>query len=283
MAGTVISPDEFGITGNETIEQQVKILRDRVFMLLEQLKYLLANLGEDNFNETELKKITEPIYAQISDVEGKLAELVLNAEGLSLSISDLEQGISLLRLTSQGLELSVSSITQGMTSLSLSVSGLSSSVSDLEGKVSTVKQTVDGLQITTVGGTSYISGDHIKTGTIEGVEIESRNPNNTKKVELSDGQVGIGDQGINYGTLTYDQENGRVLLETTFMPLKIRSTNNMAIDGGYNGTIYIGTSDMYQRIMLGDSMNRSSTVELWGNIYINGESLASYISRIANS
>ena len=283
MAGTVISPDEFGITGNETIEQQVKILRDRVFMLLEQLKYLLANLGEDNFNETELKKITEPIYAQITDTEGKLAELVLNAEGLSLTMSNLEQGIARFEMTTQGLVLNVGDLGRGMASLAFSVDGLTSSVSNLDGKVSTVKQTVDGLQITTQGGTSHISGDRIKSGTIQGVDIESRNPNNTKRVELSDGQVGVGDQGISYGTFSYDQNNGYVLLDVSLMPLKIRSSNGMSIDGGYNRAIYIGTSDMYQRIMLGDSNARTSTVELWGSIFINGESLASYIARIAKS
>ena len=283
MAGTVISPDEFGITGNETIEQQVKILRDRVFMLLEQLKYLLANLGEDNFNETELKKITEPIYAQITDVEGKLAELVLNAEGLELSISDLAQGISQLRLTSQGLALSVSGITQGMTSLSLSVSGLASSVSNLDGKVSTVKQTVDGLQITTEGGTSYISGDHIRSGTIEGVTIVSNGRGaNDGDVIVEDGKLVVqSGGGIPVAQLQYDYDNGRVVLGSDyFYPLKIVSGSDMAIDASSNRTIYIGTVGQ-QRIMLGNSVNRSSTVEIYGNIYINGESLASYIARIA--
>ena len=288
MAGTVISPDEFGITGNETIEQQVKILRDRVFMLLEQLKYLLANLGEDNFNETELKKITEPIYAQITDTEGKLAELVLNAEGLSLTMSNLEQGIARFEMTTQGLVLNVGDLGRGMASLAFSVDGLVSSVSNLDGKVSTVKQTVDGLQITTQGGTSYISGDHIRSGTIEGVTIISEGAGvNDGNVVIENGQLLVYPAGATGGLpvamLKYDYDSGRVVFGSDyFYPLKIASSADMAIDANLNRTIYIGTVNR-QRIMLGNSVDRNSTVEIYGNIYINGESLASYIARIAKS
>lgn len=263
MAGTIIASDEFGITGDEPIEEQVKILRDRVFMLLEQLKYLLANLGAENFNDAELKAITEPIYAQIADTEGKVAELAVTADGLALSISD---------------------INQGLYSLTISVNGLSSTVSSLNGRFSTVEQSVDGLAITTVGGTSYITGDHIRSGTIEGVTLLSKGAVSGADVAIQEGQIVVLRDRLPIAYFRYDSFGRRVYLNSDMgLPLKIESDAGMSIDAASGTTMYIGTSNRGQVIMIGDSVYRDNTVSLWGNVLINGQSLEAYITEIAGA
>lgn len=47
------------LTGDQ--EKDVKDLHNYVYSLQEALRYTLANLGEDNFNDVELDNIREPV------------------------------------------------------------------------------------------------------------------------------------------------------------------------------------------------------------------------------
>lgn len=133
-------------TGQETVGQKVDQLYSYTYMLLENLRYCLRNLDAGNFNETGLKEITSPIYAEIRDAEGNLAQLALTAQSLAARLNDAEGNVTSLQATAQGL---------------------SSRVSNAEGQVSIVRQTVDGLTIyNPQTGQTLINGGMIATGTV---------------------------------------------------------------------------------------------------------------------
>ena len=46
-------------TGQESTEQKVKVIQNYLYMLLEQLKYALRNLGKENFNPTALQEMED--------------------------------------------------------------------------------------------------------------------------------------------------------------------------------------------------------------------------------
>lgn len=77
-------------TGKESVEQKVNAMYDYLVQLQQNMKYLLLNLGGENFNETELEKlgqvIREPIRLvvtngkQSAEVQLKAGEAVLSAQ-----------------------------------------------------------------------------------------------------------------------------------------------------------------------------------------------------------
>lgn len=158
-------PIETGDTGKD-----VKSLRSYVYQMQETLRYVLGNLGGENFNEADLGNITEPIYARIEDAESASAELSVAAQGIKAQV------------TAQG---------QSITSLQVTASGLTTRVASVEGQYSQISQTINGLEITTDGNTTYISGDSIKTGTIVGADL------------VAYGDV---DGDLSYGLLIYDSD-----------------------------------------------------------------------------
>lgn len=89
-------------TGRETVGQKVDQLYNYTYMLLENLRYCLRNLGPENFNEAALNEITEPIYADIQDAEGHTAQLALTAQALAARIGDAEGHVSQLQQTRRG-------------------------------------------------------------------------------------------------------------------------------------------------------------------------------------
>ena len=58
-------------TPEQTTDEKLDVVTNYLYMLLEQLRYTLQNLGAGNFNDTELgeigKIITEPIYTDTGD------------------------------------------------------------------------------------------------------------------------------------------------------------------------------------------------------------------------
>ena len=110
------------LSGNKSTNEKFDQLSSYLFMLLEQLRYSMANLGEDNFNETEFENIAkiirDPVYVKLENTDGRVASLAVTAEGLSSRIGDAEGNISLLSQTINGLSLSV---TNGSSSSTISL------------------------------------------------------------------------------------------------------------------------------------------------------------------
>jgi hypothetical protein len=76
----------------KTTDQKVDALQDYVYQLLEQLRYLLHNIGPENFNSTEVigwlgQTIEEPIKIAIKDLEDQIeTEIEIAADGLMVQV-----------------------------------------------------------------------------------------------------------------------------------------------------------------------------------------------------
>lgn len=60
------------LKGKDSTDQKLAGLNDYLYQLVERLGYALTNLDEGNFNVKGLQEITDPIHAEIEDVEAGL-------------------------------------------------------------------------------------------------------------------------------------------------------------------------------------------------------------------
>ena len=151
MPGNILSADtQFpNFAGQESPAEQIRTIRNYLYMLLEQLRYTLNNLDAGNFNSEGLKEIqdaiSQPILKQLSDTDGNLAELQVTAAGLASRVSSNEGDISQLEQTAQGLSSRVGDAEGNISSLQQTANGLSSRVTSAEGNISSLQQTANGL------------------------------------------------------------------------------------------------------------------------------------------
>ena len=210
------------------------------------------NDGTISLTPLELKRLNDFNYAVSKMIQGGLNLANLNADTNQV-FTDIEGNV---------------------TSVSETAAGLSVSVSNLSGEVSTVSATVNGLDVTTSGGTTYISGDHIKSGTLEGVTILSINSNNSM-VKIYNGGIDLGEAPYyNMGSLYYDMNIGKVYLYSVpGRPIKIESGSNLSIDA--SNTIYIGASSGCSgNVNIGQS---GGTVNLNGTVKNNGNAIGTAV------
>ena len=149
-------------TEEQTTDQKLDVVTNYLYMLLEQLRYTLQNLGAGNFNDTELDEIgqtiTRPLSVQLENAAGAIAELTLTADQLTSRLEDAEGNLSAVEQYARSITLSVSN---GETS---------STIKLLAGGVQIASQIIqmDGL-VTFTGleeGTTVINGGCIQTGLI---------------------------------------------------------------------------------------------------------------------
>ena len=150
-------------TSEQTSEEKLDVVTNYLYMLMEQLRYTLANLGAGNFNDAELSEIgmtiTQPIYVDLENAAGAIHDLTITADQLTSRVEDAEYGISDIEQYAKSITLSVEN---GETS---------STIKLLAGGVQIASQIIqmDGL-VTFTGledGTTVINGGCIQTGTID--------------------------------------------------------------------------------------------------------------------
>src|SRR5574344_603153 len=179
--------------------------------------------GTISLTPLELKRLNDFNYAVSKMIQGGLNLANLNADTNQV-FTDIEGNVTTLQATAEGLQSSVADAEGKATTAQQTADGLSVSVSNLSGEVSTFSATINGLNVTTSGGTTYISGDHIKSGTLEGVTLLSTNSNNSM-VKIYNGGIDLGEAPYyNMGSLYYDMNIGKVYLYSVpGRPLKIES------------------------------------------------------------
>lgn len=69
------------LKGKDSTDQKLAGLNDYLYQLVERLGYALTNLDEGNFNVKGLQEITDPIHAEIEDVEAGLTTKIDVAAG----------------------------------------------------------------------------------------------------------------------------------------------------------------------------------------------------------
>lgn len=184
-------------TEGEGSDEKFDKVYNYLYMLLEQLRYTLTNLGSENFNTSDLGEIgeviTEPlsdelqifrramvgengdisqiaqsgesIISRISSADGKISTLTQTSSSLSSRLTAAEGEISEIKQTPYGLELSVSNEGTSSTIRLLTNSGaeISSATVRITGVVTFAA--LEGE------GTTVINGSNITTGTISGNRI----------------------------------------------------------------------------------------------------------------
>lgn len=259
MPGNILTADTSfpDLEGKGSTEEKLKAISGYLYMLLEQLRYTLANLGEDNFNSAELdnigKVITGPLTVRVEETEKGVAQISITVGGIQSTVQDLDGKYSKVEQT---------------------VEGISSTVKGLSTEFSTVKQTVDGLEISTEKGVTSISGDKVASGTITGsvlkaildssghtegkLELCYCAPNGVVTRDFSIGGVWLDDKGAGNSSenryrmivgTTAGNENG----SNVDFSLKLQSAGNSNYSS-YGGNIWIGVPKGKQIILtVGDT------------------------------
>ena len=240
-------------TGTETTDQKVNQLYNYTYMLLENLRYCLRNLDSRNFNEAGLREITDPIYARISDAEGNLTELAIEATGLALRVSNAEGDITSLTITAEGLQSQVSNIDGDVSSLQQTADSLTSRISSAEGDITSLTITAEGLQ----SQVSNIDGDVSS--------LQQTADSLTSRISNAEGDISSLTQTVNSFTLSVDNgETSSTLYldagQTELSSVVIRFTGVVVFSNldGSSGTIIDGgaidTDTLYLDSLYGNTI-----------------------------
>lgn len=137
------------LNNKQSSDEKIEVMTNYIYMLLEQLRYTLANLGQSNFNDTEFKNIaniiTEPVYIQLKDTEGNISALQLTAEGLGLRVTSAEGEITQLTVSRDAMTSKISNLEGDVGTLNQTAASLTSSIADAEGDISVLQQTASTL------------------------------------------------------------------------------------------------------------------------------------------
>ena len=220
------------IDSQQTTEENFVQVTNYLYMLLENLKYTLGNLGEENFNDTAMedmvKMIREPIWARIEDAEGNINNLNITAKSLSSQISDINGNVSSLTQTSQTLISRIGTAEGNISTLTQTASSLTSKISDAEGNISSLSQTVNGmtLSVSNSGTSSTIKLMR------NGVAVSSQSITLSGYVTFTDlsspGSTTISGSNITTGTIS----SSRIRL---FSSMAVYTGSSGSTIGGYIG------------------------------------------------
>lgn len=137
------------LTEKQSTDEKIEKIQSYLYMLLESLRFQLSNIEKENFNDTAFEEIsdiiTEPVYAQISDVEGNVTSLALKADGLSLQIQNAEGDISTLVSRADILASQMTDAQGNISTLTQQSDALTTRVSNSEGDISSLQQTARSL------------------------------------------------------------------------------------------------------------------------------------------
>lgn len=270
------------LTDKQTTDEKFSVLTNYLYMLLEQLRYSMANLGRENFNDAEFNSIaniiTEPVYLQLKDVDGNLASLAITAEQLISRMTDAEGNISVLQQTADSLTIRVSDTEGNVSVLQQTAQALSTQISNAEGDISRLTQTVNGFTLSVSNGETssvirLMSGSaEISSQTIQmnGLVTFTGLANGTTTINGSCIKTGLIDAAyLNLtGAITFSDLSTSVqndIDDAYYMARNAQSTANDTADTldqwVYPGTTYIDGT----RIMTGTVS--ASTLE-GGEIYL---------------
>ena len=174
--------------GNEqTSEEKIDKLTNYLYMLLEQLRYSLANVGRENFNDTEFDgiadMITAPVYMQMQNEDASIKTMInITAEGFTSQINAVSGNVSTLTQTVNGIATKVSSAEGNISSLTQTVSGIETRVKSAEGNISTLTQTANGLMSKVESAEGKIT---TLQQTVNGLELSVTNGESSSTLKLS--------------------------------------------------------------------------------------------------
>ena len=275
------------IDDHQTTEENFNQVVNYLYMLLENLRYTLGNLGEDNFNDTELdaigKLITEPVWARIADDEGNIHTLNVTAQNLLSQVSDLDGNLSALQQTAETLSSRITTADGNISTLTQTANSLSSKISDAEGNISSLSQTVNGLssKISTAEGNvsslqQTANSLSTKVSNVEGsVSTLTQTANSlSSKISDAEGNISSLSQTVNGLSSKISTAEGNISsLQQTAGTLSSKVSN---VEGsvstltqtvnGFSLSVSNGTSSSTIKLMSGSTVISSKSISFSGMV-----------------
>lgn len=158
MPGNMLLTDVYfpRFTENQSSDEKISQVTNYLYMMLEQLRYSMGNLGQENFNETEFASIvnliTEPVYLQLQDEKKNVAALQLNANQMYLRIQNAEGQIGELSMTAGELLGRMSNAEGEVLSLVGTANSLSAKLYGVEGNVTSLTATLNSMELSVSNG-----------------------------------------------------------------------------------------------------------------------------------
>ena len=255
------------LRGDQSDAEKFGEIENYLYMLLEQLRYALNNLGVENFNETSVQElsdlITEPVYMQLTDAEGRIQALTLTAQGLSQQITGLEGQVTTLTATADGLNARITTAEGEITTLSATAAGLNTRVTDAEGNLSELSQTVSGLSLGVQNAAGYSKIQLLSNGVVLATSGSiTLGGNVVFTSDLTDGVTQISGSNIKTGSISAIDIDGSTITGSTFQTvMNYGGTNTGAVEMYYLSEAYLagvlrlddegeGTNDARYRMFL---------------------------------
>lgn len=239
-------------TADQTDGEKLDVVTNYLYMLLEQLRYTLGNLGAGNFNDAELedigKHIREPVYIELESVSGDVAKLEITTSGLTSTVQSQGGDISTLKQTAEALSSTVQSQGGSISKLEQTASGLSVTVygnpedpedTGLNGKVINLSFTLDGLTVTDTEGTTLINGSSVYTKNLyaekligEEVNLYDEKKNIRGYISIKDAQTA--DDAISItseGAMALNTNEGNIFLGSA-ADVQLYAIEEIIVQGG---------------------------------------------------
>ena len=253
---------------SRSTEEKLTEMEDYLYLVSEQLRYMLQNLDERNFNTAGLTRIEAPLYARISDAEGMLrTELELTAGTLRAEMSaalDQYETVSAAAQLLADAELyadgATATLAQQVAANYLANSAragiLSDAASYADGAVSSLSQSVASTYQTRAGMSGYATTAALSTAAAN--TLASANAH-------ADGAVSTLSQSVAANYLANSARAGIVSEATTSATSAVaqmvlyvedgNGTSSISINGG---TIELNTNitEVNSTLHIGGSGNR---------------------------
>ena len=137
-------------TGEEPAEEQIRALVNYLYQLRESLQYSLQNLSRENFNATELDKLTEEsskkIVEQLNKVLNIMGNMDAELKGLMGRLSEAERNQQSLEKWSLEQERLTEDHSERIQSVEETLSDLENTSDEMQGRIAEAEGDIAILQ-----------------------------------------------------------------------------------------------------------------------------------------
>lgn len=178
-------PSKASLDGKKT-DEKIDTITNYLYMLKEQLAYNMYHIGADQLLPSVEDSITDPVYRQLEDVDGNVAQLSLTTSGLALRMQNAEGSISSLSLTADTLATRISNAEGDISSVTQLANALVTRVENNEGDISSLVQTANALSTRI----SNAEGDATEAlQTVNGFTLKVTNSEQSATIGLYNGNM----------------------------------------------------------------------------------------------
>lgn len=223
--------------------------------------------GTYTLTALDIKNLNDNLYAIAKKIQGGLTFADMTKE-VNQEYTNMAGDITQVRVTAEGAAVTASAADGKATNAQITANGASVTASDALGKAQSVELTVDGFTVTGPGGVTTIDGNKIKSGTIEGVTLVSRDAGSTE-TEVSSGEVRVKLPNSYVNLMRIGLIDGKPTIFAPYpgYPLKLYSAGNSAIDSGAGYTLYLGSTGGGGDVKIGKP---GANITIEGNVTVNG-------------